>query len=53
LTYVERKKQGVLVEHEERREKLLKEGWLPDGVERVSDWEGVLRWVEEYERHAG
>lgn len=44
---------GLLAEEEEKRRKEVEEGWLPDGVERVRDWRGVISWVEELERRRG
>jgi len=50
LPYVEKVEKGLLKKSQERRKKLIAENWLPDGVERVKDWDAVLRWVEEDEK---
>ncbi len=50
LPYYEKAEQGLLEESERRRQKLIQQGWLPHGVERVSDWEEVVQWVKEYEK---
>jgi hypothetical protein len=49
LTYVEKEKRGILDRAQERRKELIAEGWLPQGVERVKDWDEVVRWVETHE----
>ena len=49
LTYVERIRRGLVETGEERRNKLIREAWLPDGVERVADWADTVRWVGELE----
>lgn len=48
MTYVELKEAGLLEKRAERRKKLIEEGWLPDGVERVRNWDEVIAWVEKY-----
>jgi len=50
MTYVEKAERGLLQKSAEMRKRLIAEGWLPDGVERVAVWEGVVSWVEEYEQ---
>ncbi|KAI9639630.1 HAD-like domain-containing protein [Dioszegia hungarica] len=49
LTYLEKEAKGALGESEERWEEARKRGWVPDGVERVADWEGVVEWVKKRE----
>jgi hypothetical protein len=48
LTYLEKEKKDprLIREAEERREKVVRRGWLPEGVERVRDWDEVVRWVQ-------
>lgn len=31
----------------------MERGWLPDGVERVDAWAGVVEWVKEREGRKG
>ena len=50
MTFVEREEAGLLEEGEKRRESLIKEAWLPSTVERVDNWEGVVSWVEKWEK---
>lgn len=50
MTYVEKADKGLLADSEAKRGKALTEGWLPEGVERVSDWDAVVRWTEDFER---
>ena len=51
MTYIEKERRGLLQDSEDMRATLVREGWLPDGVERVAEWEDVVRWVEHNERH--
>jgi len=46
MTYVELKEAGLLEKRAERRKKMIEEGWLPKGVERVRSWDEVIAWVE-------
>ena len=48
MTYKDKEARGggLLREAEERRKEVVQKGWLPEGVERVRDWEEVVRWVE-------
>ena len=48
MTYVEQARRGLLEETEQRRQQLIREGWLPDGVIRVANWDGVIQWIENY-----
>jgi hypothetical protein len=50
LPYVEKVERGLLQKSEERRKRLIQENWLPEGLERVKDWDAVLRWVAEDEK---
>jgi len=50
MTYEEKERDGLLAESEERRVRLIREGWLPDGVGRVGGWEEAVRWIERSER---
>jgi hypothetical protein len=52
MTYVELQEAGKLEKRAERRKHLIHEGWLPQGVERVRDWNAVIAWVEEYGKRA-
>ena len=45
-TYLEKEQRGLLAESGARRREMVAEGWLPDGVERVRDWDEVVAWVE-------
>lgn len=49
MTYREKESRGggLIEEAEARRQEVIREGWLPGGVERVRDWEGVVDWVRE------
>jgi hypothetical protein len=47
LPYVEKEKRGLLARSAERRKALIAEGWLPEGVKRVRDWNAVIKWVQE------
>lgn len=49
LIYVERERQGLLVECKARRDMRIEHGWLPAGVSRVPDWEGVVDAVRAFE----
>ena len=49
MTYVELEKQGLLEKRAKRRREQMKSGWLPDGVERVKDWNAVIEWVKAFE----
>lgn len=48
MTYVELQKQGLLEKRAARRNEKIQEGWLPKGVERVKDWDAVIKWVEKF-----
>jgi hypothetical protein len=48
MTYVELKDAGLLEKRAIRRKRLVEEGWLPDGVERVRNWDEVIAWVEKF-----
>ncbi|WVW83660.1 hypothetical protein I302_105681 [Kwoniella bestiolae CBS 10118] len=50
MTYHEKQEKGLLEEYEQLREKRIKEGWLPRGVERVADWTRVVEWVERFDK---
>ncbi|WVR07247.1 hypothetical protein IAU60_004288 [Kwoniella sp. DSM 27419] len=50
LTYNEKEKRGLLEEYERVRTGKIQEGWLPQGVQRVSSWTQVVAWVEDWER---
>ena len=50
MTYVELKEAGLLEKRAERRKKMIEEGWLPEGVERVRSWVQVIAWVEKFGR---
>lgn len=50
MTYVELQKQGLLEKRQSRRRDKIAEGWLPNGVERVRDWDEVIKWVEALEQ---
>lgn len=49
MTYVELEKRGLLEKRAERRRGLVQKGWLPDGVERVKNWDAVIKWVEAFD----
>ncbi|ORY32550.1 HAD-like domain-containing protein [Naematelia encephala] len=49
LTYVDKEKKGLLDGAKKKRQDQIKEGWLPQGVERVKDWKEVIHWVEQLE----
>lgn len=53
MTWAEKLKRGLLEGAEERREEMIRVGWLPEGVERVGGWEEVVRWVRNWERKKG
>jgi hypothetical protein len=53
MTYVELQKQGMLEKRQSRRRDKIAEGWLPSGVERVRDWDEVIKWVEALEQRGG
>lgn len=48
MTYVELQEAGLLEKRAIRRKKLIEEGWLPKGVERVRNWDEVVAWVEKF-----
>jgi hypothetical protein len=48
MTYVELKDAGLLEKRAVRRKRLVEEGWLPEGVERVKNWDEVIAWVEKF-----
>ena len=50
MTYVQLKESGRLEKRAERRKKLIQEGWLPEGVERVGNWGEVIEWVKRSEQ---
>lgn len=50
LIYIEAEKLGRLEERAARRKERIERGWLPDNVQRVKNWEGVVSWLEGYER---
>lgn len=50
MTYKDKERLGLLAKSEERRRRLIEEGWVPKGVERVKDWDAVVRWVEAKEQ---
>jgi len=50
MTYVELKEAGLLEKRAARRQSLIQEGWLPEGVERVRTWDEVIAWVEKFGR---
>lgn len=50
LSYGEKEQRGLLEESAARRKELMEKGWLPDGVERVKDWEAVMEWVKAFEK---
>lgn len=50
MTYVQLKESGRLEKRAERRKKLIQEGWLPEGVERVRNWGEVIEWVKRSEQ---
>jgi hypothetical protein len=50
MTYVQLKESGRLEKRAEKRKKLIAEGWLPEGVERVSNWGEVIEWVKKFEQ---
>lgn len=48
MTYVELEKRGMLEKRAERRKQLIQRAWLPEGVERVKDWNAVISWVDAF-----
>jgi hypothetical protein len=50
LPYIEKSKRGLLERARERRKKMIQEGWIPEGVERVRNWEEVISWVARNEQ---
>ena len=51
MTYIAAQERGMLDKVEARREALIKEGWLPPGVERISNWAEVVAWVKRAEEN--
>jgi hypothetical protein len=49
MTYVEKEARGVLDKFAQRRQDAIKEAWLPEGVERVGNWQEVVQWVKSAE----
>ena len=43
----EEKDPALIRQAEERRREVVSKAWLPEGVERVRDWDEVVRWVKE------
>jgi len=50
-TYVEWEAKGLMGEVEERRRRRVEEDWVPDHVKRVDDWEGVVGFLEKWEKN--
>ncbi|ORX36841.1 HAD-like domain-containing protein [Kockovaella imperatae] len=50
ILYVDAKDKGLLDRVESRRQELIERNWIPHGVERVSNWEQVIEWVEDWEK---
>ena len=48
-TYAEWQAAGQMDEVAARRRKREEEGWLPDHVERVDDWQGVVAFMKRWE----
>lgn len=48
MTYVELEKRGMLEKRAKRRRELIQRDWLPEGVERVKNWDAVVKWVEAF-----
>lgn len=48
-TYAEWEAKGLMSEVEERRRKRIEEGWVPEHVERVDDWQGVVQFMDKWE----
>lgn len=48
-TYVEWREGGKMEEVEKRRKGRVERGWMPDHVERVGDWDEVVRRLERWE----
>lgn len=51
-TYTQLKDNGWVEAMDEKHAKLVREDWLPEGVERVRNWEEVISWVAKYEQTA-
>jgi hypothetical protein len=49
MTYVEWQNRGLLDQVEKRRKERIERGWLPEHVERVSDWNEVVQWLQRWE----
>ena len=50
MKYVDWLEKGLMGEVEARRTRRLQEGWLPDHVERVGDWDQVVARLERWEK---
>ncbi|KAK8864211.1 hypothetical protein IAR55_001457 [Kwoniella newhampshirensis] len=48
MTYLEKEEKGLMGQYEALRKEKIAQGWLPESVERVADWEGVVKWVEKF-----
>ncbi|WWC89535.1 uncharacterized protein L201_004459 [Kwoniella dendrophila CBS 6074] len=50
MTYFQKQEKGLLDEYENLRKEKIEKGWLPKGVERVSNWNKVVEWVAEFDK---
>lgn len=48
-TFVAWQEGGKMEEVEKRRERRVERGWMPDHVERVGDWDEVVRRLDKWE----
>lgn len=50
LIYIEREEQGLISDCDARRTMRIEEGWLPEGVTRVRNWDEVVAHVASLEK---
>ncbi|BEI82408.1 hypothetical protein CcaverHIS002_0302760 [Cutaneotrichosporon cavernicola] len=50
MIYIDCEQCGQLPARRQRRQARIDQGWLPDNVTRVHDWNAVVQWIEGHEK---